>query len=203
MSPAPITGQQNGRRPNSRHERPNSMRQPCHGILLTGTWPAHHRQKIRFTHIATAAPHRNPASAVQPRSFRFGNCASSPMMNSRSRRAPQSRCAPDRSGVAPDRMRFAVVSTVPRRLDLLAPYRVSGDDHRDAVIAVSEEGSACTKAVCNYIYQTYGRFPATVDAMHLMWLMQAHHLDTDYYDRFFRPGAYGSTHAAHVATWHP
>ena len=83
------------------------------------------------------------------------------------------------------------------------PYRISGDDHRDAAVAVSEEGIACTKAVCNYIQQTYGRFPATVDAMHLMWLMQAHHLDTDYYDRFFRPGAYESTHAAHMAKWHP
>jgi hypothetical protein len=40
----------------------------------------------------------------------------------------------------------------------------------------------------NYIHQTYGRFPGTVDAMHLTRLMQAHHLDTDYYDRFFRPG---------------
>jgi hypothetical protein len=26
-------------------------------------------------------------------------------------------------------------------------------------------------------------------------MMQAHHLDTDYYDKFFRPGAYGPTHA--------
>jgi hypothetical protein len=83
------------------------------------------------------------------------------------------------------------------------PYRISGDDHRNAAVSVSEEGIACTKAVCNYIHQTYGRFPATVDAMHLMWLMQAHHLDTDYYDRFFRPGAYGSTHAAHMSKWHP
>ena len=39
--------------------------------------------------------------------------------------------------------------------------------------------------------------------MHLMWFLQAHHLDTDYYDKFFRPGAYGPTHAAHLATWHP
>jgi hypothetical protein len=53
-----------------------------------------------------------------------------------------------------------------------------------------------------FYQRTYGRFLATVDAMHLMWVMQAHHLDTDYYDRFFRRGAYGSTHAAHIATWH-
>jgi hypothetical protein len=36
-----------------------------------------------------------------------------------------------------------------------------------------------------------------------MWFMQAHHLDTDYYDRFFHAGAYGPAHAAHLATWHP
>ena len=83
------------------------------------------------------------------------------------------------------------------------PYRISSDEYRNGAVAVSEEGIACTKAVCNYIQQTYGRFPGTVDAMHLMWLMQAHHLDTDYFDRFFRPGAYGPTHAAHMAKWHP
>ncbi|HML12347.1 MAG TPA: hypothetical protein VK456_03520, partial [Xanthobacteraceae bacterium] len=69
-------------------------------------------------------------------------------------------------------------------------------------VAVSDEGVACTKAVCNYIHETYGRFPGSLDAMHLMWFFQAHHLDTDFYDRFFRPGAYGPTHAAHLATWH-
>jgi hypothetical protein len=83
------------------------------------------------------------------------------------------------------------------------PYLISDDEHREAAVEISEDGIACTKAVCNYIYDTYGRFPGTVDAMHLMWLMQVHHLDTDYYDRFFRPGAYGATHAAHLASWHP
>jgi hypothetical protein len=71
------------------------------------------------------------------------------------------------------------------------------------IVEISEEGLACTKAVCTYIYETVGRFPATVDTMHLMWLMQAHHLDLEFYDRFFGPGAYGSMHAAHLAAWHP
>ena len=83
------------------------------------------------------------------------------------------------------------------------PYLISDAEHRDGAVEISEEGIACTKAVCNYIHETYGRFPGNVDAMHLMWFMQAHHLDTDYYDRFFRPGAYGATHAAHMAKWHP
>ena len=82
------------------------------------------------------------------------------------------------------------------------PYLISDTEHRDGAVQISEEGIACTKAVCNYIHQTYGRFPGNVDAMHLMWFMQAHHLDTDYHDRFFRPGAYGATHAAHMARWH-
>jgi hypothetical protein len=81
-------------------------------------------------------------------------------------------------------------------------YLMSHEEHRRSTVSVSEEGIACTKAVCNYIHETYGRFPGSLDAMHLMWVFQAHHLDTDFYDRFFRPGAYGPSHAAHLATWH-
>jgi hypothetical protein len=83
------------------------------------------------------------------------------------------------------------------------PYLMSEEEHRSGAVEISEDGIACTKAICNYIYETYGRFPAGLDAMHLMWFMQAHHLDTDYYDRHFRPGAYSLTHTTHLATWHP
>ena len=81
-------------------------------------------------------------------------------------------------------------------------FLMSDAEHRRGTVAVSEEGIACTKAVCNYIHETYGRFPGNLDAMHLMWFFQAHHIDTEFYDRFFRPGAYGPTHSAHLATWH-
>jgi len=83
-----------------------------------------------------------------------------------------------------------------------APYLMANAEHRLGAVEISEEGIACTKAVCNYIYETYGRFPGSLDAMHLMWLMQAHHLDTGFYDKYFRAGAYGPTHAEHLATWH-
>jgi hypothetical protein len=33
--------------------------------------------------------------------------------------------------------------------------------------------------------------------------LQAHHLDIDFYDKFYKPGAYLKTHAAHMADWHP
>lgn len=82
------------------------------------------------------------------------------------------------------------------------PHRMSEVEHRAGAIRFSDEGLACTKAVCNYIFDTYGRFPGGTDAMHSMWAFQAHHIDTDYYDRFFGLGAYGPTHAEHTETWH-
>jgi len=58
------------------------------------------------------------------------------------------------------------------------------------------------KAVCNYIYDTYGRFPAHADAIQVpgIWL-QAHHLDLAYYDQLFRDG-YTEKHRGHHDHWH-
>src|SRR5260370_15108813 len=82
-------------------------------------------------------------------------------------------------------------------------YTMPQSEYRDGIPpARRDAGLACTKAVCRYIHETYGRFPASVDTMHLMWFMQAHHLDPDYYRRFFHAGALGPTHVAHIAPWH-
>ena len=61
---------------------------------------------------------------------------------------------------------------------------------------------ACVKDICNYIYDTYGRFPAHVDAMYVpgVWV-QAHHLDLAYYDAFYVNG-YSDTQRAHQQCWH-
>lgn len=66
----------------------------------------------------------------------------------------------------------------------------------------SEEVIACTKDICNYIYDTYGRFPAHVDAMHVpgVWV-QAHHLDLKYYDQFY-DGGYSDAQGKHQQIWH-
>jgi hypothetical protein len=57
------------------------------------------------------------------------------------------------------------------------------------------------KVICNYIYDTYGRFPAHVDAFHLpgVWV-QCSHLELEYYDRYFRPELY-SRQASHETVW--
>ncbi len=66
----------------------------------------------------------------------------------------------------------------------------------------TSEVVACCKDICNYIYDTYGRFPAHVDAMYVpgVWV-QAHHLDLKYYDTFYFKG-YSNTQAEHQAKWH-
>ena len=48
------------------------------------------------------------------------------------------------------------------------PYLISDAEHREGTVEISDEGIACTKAICSYIHETYGRFPGTADAMHLI-----------------------------------
>jgi hypothetical protein len=59
-----------------------------------------------------------------------------------------------------------------------------------------------TKEACNYIVDTYGRFPAHTDAFYTpgMWL-QFSHLEHEYYDRFFDERQY-TRQKAHDAVWH-
>jgi hypothetical protein len=83
-----------------------------------------------------------------------------------------------------------------------AAHTMADAEFRGGMEEVSDEGIACAKAVCAYIFETYGRFPASVDALHLMWFMQTHHLDLDYYCKYFRSGACGRTHMDHMQRWH-
>ncbi len=67
----------------------------------------------------------------------------------------------------------------------------------------SDDVIACVKDVCNYVFDTYGRFPAHVDAIFVpgVWV-QAHHLDLNYYDSLYKSG-YSATQAEHERLWHP
>ena len=48
----------------------------------------------------------------------------------------------------------------------------------------------------------FGKFPGTVPTVFIMNYVQAHHLDLEFYDRFFKPGVYLRTHAGHMERWH-
>jgi hypothetical protein len=65
-----------------------------------------------------------------------------------------------------------------------------------------ERFKACITTQAQYVFDTFGKFPATVSSLMILNYVQAHHLDVEFYDRFFKPGAYLRTHAEHMKRWH-
>ena len=53
-----------------------------------------------------------------------------------------------------------------------------------------------------YVDETFGKVPGTVPTVHILNYLQAQHIDTDFYDHHFAPGAYLSTHRDHGEAWH-
>lgn len=53
-----------------------------------------------------------------------------------------------------------------------------------------------------YIDETFGKVPGTIQTVHILNYLQAQHLDTDFYDHHFGPGAYLDTHRDHQKIWH-
>jgi hypothetical protein len=78
----------------------------------------------------------------------------------------------------------------------------SGAHYLKEASEYSGEVIECVRDICTYIYETHGRFPAHVDAIYVpgVW-MQAHHVEIDYYDRFFRDGL-TEAHRNHDLHWH-
>jgi len=66
----------------------------------------------------------------------------------------------------------------------------------------TEEFKECVALQAQYIYDTYGKFPATVPSIFLLTYVQAQHIDLDFYDNYFKPGAYLTTHKEHMKRWH-
>lgn len=105
-------------------------------------------------------------------------------------------------------MRSAVESTVRRKFGAGGPYdpAVHGPYKENAAVRskaaeIDAEAIEITSIMAEYVLQTFGRFPATVPAVFLNTYLQAHRLDTDFYDAHFAPGAYLTTHAEHDRNW--
>jgi hypothetical protein len=60
----------------------------------------------------------------------------------------------------------------------------------------------CVALQAQYMFDTFGKFPATVPSVLVLMYLQAHHLDLDFYDAKFQPGAYLDTHREHFERWH-
>jgi hypothetical protein len=60
---------------------------------------------------------------------------------------------------------------------------------QEAVPAYSSTAIDATVAYCEYVYSRYGRFPAACGPFRTVLAYQAHHLDPEFYARFYRPDA--------------
>ena len=105
-------------------------------------------------------------------------------------------------------MRAAVEAVVARKYGAGGPFdpKVGGPYRENATVrsgaaVIDAEAIEITALMADYVFATFGRFPATVPAVFIKTYLQAHRLDTDFYDRHFAPGAYLRTHADHDRNW--
>lgn len=105
-------------------------------------------------------------------------------------------------------MRAAVEAVVRRKFGAGGPFNAATpgpyketDAVRRSGAPIDDEFIACVTTMAQYIHDTFGRFPATVPAIFTLMYLQAHRLDTDFYDTHFAPGAYLRTHANNAKDW--
>lgn len=106
-------------------------------------------------------------------------------------------------------MEQAVRAVVKRKYGQGGPYSESTPGPwtntakvRGSAAPHSEEFIECVTVQAQYIYDTFGKFPATLPSAYCLMFLQAFHLDLDFYDHFYKEGAYLDTHARHDKTWH-
>jgi hypothetical protein len=77
-----------------------------------------------------------------------------------------------------------------------------GAEIKRTVEPYSEEFVDCLGEIAQYVYDKHGKFPGTLTTLVLPGFVQAHHIDTEFYDAHYQPGAYLETHANHMPRWH-
>ncbi len=90
----------------------------------------------------------------------------------------------------------------PFHSDTPGPWKESSRVRSSAQVH-SEEFKECVAIMAQYIYDRFGKFPGTVPSIFVLTYLQAHHLELEFYDHHFGPGAYLQTHAEHMSRWHP
>ena len=107
-------------------------------------------------------------------------------------------------------MRAAVEAVCKRKFGSGGPFHpdtagpwIDSRKVRSAAQVHDERFRECVALQAQYVYDTFGKFPGTVPSMFLIMYLQAHHIDLDFYDNFYKPGTYLKTHATHMERWHP
>ncbi len=107
-------------------------------------------------------------------------------------------------------MRAAVDAVCERKFGRGGPYHeeTPGPWKESAKVRSSarvhdEEFRQCVALQAQYVIDTFGKFPGTVPSIFPITYLRAHHLDLEFYDKFYEPGSYLRTHASHMERWHP
>ena len=106
-------------------------------------------------------------------------------------------------------MRAAVEAFVERKFGPGGPFHEQtpgpwkdSERVRSSALVHDDHFKECVALQAQYVYDRFGKFPGTVPSIFCLMYLQAHHLDLEFYDEHFAPGAYLPTHAAHQAAWH-
>lgn len=76
------------------------------------------------------------------------------------------------------------------------------DEVTSEVPEYDEPAIDATIALCEYIWDQYGRFPATYPPFHTLMGFQAGHVDKGFYEQHYRSGSLSETHRRHRERWH-
>jgi hypothetical protein len=105
-------------------------------------------------------------------------------------------------------MRAAVEAAVARKYGAGGPLNAGTDGPykdnatvRGGAAEIDAEAIEITTLMAEYVFSTFGRFPATVPPVFIKTYLQAHRLDTGFYDTHFSEGGYLRTHAEHDRNW--
>jgi hypothetical protein len=83
-----------------------------------------------------------------------------------------------------------------------ARYSEAGKFADGGIPASKQVAIQVTKDVLRYCWETYGRFPLKYDAVTFPLTVQYHHLDIDFYDKYYRPEHLTDLHRQHLSYWH-
>jgi hypothetical protein len=83
----------------------------------------------------------------------------------------------------------------------LVPFKEWNEIYPGFVIP-TKKNIQIVKDYCNYIYDHYGRFPATTDTIMLTIWMQVHHLDIEFYKKYYGAEILTENHYCHNERWH-
>jgi hypothetical protein len=82
----------------------------------------------------------------------------------------------------------------------IGPYK-NFSEIRSKLETIPKEAIECTKAIVNYCYDTYGRFPVNYDTVMIPMAVQAHHPDFEFYDKHMSLPLPSAMHD-HMKVWH-